>query len=114
MVKNPPTNAEDARDEDSTPGSGRTTISPWTEEPRRLPWGCIELDVTEHTHSASVLPGWVLWGPTLPFPSLLHLSEKLGDVVPASPPHSPHGGLPTLPLPLRKHGGIVKQRRKPL
>ena len=31
---------------------------PWTEEPSRLysPWGCRELDVTEHTHTPKYIP----------------------------------------------------------
>ena len=30
--------------------------TPWTEEPGRLcPWGCKELDVTEHTHIYTIL-----------------------------------------------------------
>ena len=31
---------------------------PWTEEPSRLysPWGCRQLDVTEHTHTPKYIP----------------------------------------------------------
>ena len=63
MVKNPPANAGDSRDMDSTPGSGR---SPGVENGNSLqyshleismdrgvycPWGHKESDLTEHTHT---------------------------------------------------------------
>ena len=63
MVKNPPANAGDSRDMDSTPGSGR---SPGVENGNSLqysrleismdrgvycPWGHKELDLTGHTHT---------------------------------------------------------------
>ena len=66
VVKNPPANARDTRDVGSIPGLGRF---PWRRawqptlvflsgkilEQRSLvgysPWGCKELDMTEHTHT---------------------------------------------------------------
>ena len=63
VVKNPPTNAGDARDASSIPGLGRSPGGesgyplqhpclekiPWTQEPGRLVYGDEELDTTEHT-----------------------------------------------------------------
>ena len=64
MVKNPPTNAGDIRDVDSTPGLGRSPGGGYgnllqysclenPQEWRRLagysPWGCKESDMTEAT-----------------------------------------------------------------
>ena len=72
VVKNLPANARDVRDVDLIPGLGRSpgggmaTHSSilawrilWTEEPGG-PWGCKELDTTEHTHTHKLLPTLIL------------------------------------------------------
>ena len=82
MVKNLRANAGDVRDVGSIPGSG---ISPWRRAwqptliflpgeshgqrslPGYSPWGCKELDTTEHTHTLMmrfgqlILPVFLTW-----------------------------------------------------
>ena len=54
MVKNPSANAEDIRDEDSIPGSGR---SPGGENGNPLQESCLE-----NPHAQRSLAGYSLWG----------------------------------------------------
>ena len=65
VVKNPPNNAGDTRDVGSIPGSGKSSgegngntpvfLSGKSHRQRSLvgysPWGCKELDMTDHTHT---------------------------------------------------------------
>ena len=98
VVKNPPANAEDIRDQGLIPGLGRflrvgkathssiLARGPWTEEPGGYsPWGCTESDMTEvpHTHSHS------RWDP-LSQPSRRQMGRQAVQLLPFVCSHHGH------------------------